>query len=359
MFVGHYGEVVEVPSNWSADVQLRGLTEVVYFHRKFDDDFGRKPFQPKPVDYKLENFAPTGLVELLVIPKNAPGGLGSLAKIRLAKEKELNQSGADYKISQETEGGRWPSGTFHVGTHRPYRLVQTYTESPGEFYILTLGESLEPGAFGLNADRVLDYRLAGDVVSDSLCKHLLAVHDRTPAGKFFENASDLSGIFYYFGLPRFWALFASSIAVMLFLAAWPSKSARSAKIRLLGRSLLLFSLISALAGFFIAYVPVSFGGVVWRRSEDALLIAALINPLIAWGAARGFGSTHVRRVMLTIAGLAVAWMVLMALGPRSNSAAPVGELIITTTLALYFWGMVNASVFALAFGEMAQREARR
>lgn len=123
LFVGHFGETLVVHYGWTAKAEIRGVAEIVHIHRKSHDDFGLRPFQPKPSDFKLENFAPMGLMELVVVPKNAPGGLRTLAELRAAKEKELNSIQAAFRIDDPRE-----SEAFRRCAAAPYR--GEFSDSP-------------------------------------------------------------------------------------------------------------------------------------------------------------------------------------------------------------------------------------
>lgn len=172
LFVGKFREVIELPSDWSVMVDARGPMEAAYFHRKYADNASRVPFTPKPDDYGIENFARLELMELLVIPKNARGGFQSLADIRAAKQAENGPSATDTRIFDETAERGWPPGTFHVLTTRPFRVVQTYTESATEYFILTNGGRLEAGEFALDGKRAEAYNRAVERALGSLRAHV-------------------------------------------------------------------------------------------------------------------------------------------------------------------------------------------
>lgn len=144
LFIGHLGQILELPQGWTADAEMRRDTEIVYFHRALVNGDPAQPFNPKPSEYTLGNFASLGLMELVVIPKDAPGGLRSLEALREAKEKSLQANRFTFKITDAD--GAWPSGTFHVETLMPQRFSQTYSQSSKHFYIFTAGGPLDDQA---------------------------------------------------------------------------------------------------------------------------------------------------------------------------------------------------------------------
>lgn len=353
IFVGHYGESIVIPHGWTARAELRETTEIVYFHRKSHDDFGYKPFQPKPADFKLENFAPMGLMELVVVPKNVPGGLRSLKDIRLAKEKELEASGAAYKTVDES--GAWPRGTFTVRITRPYHVAQTYAQSANEFYIFTSGGVLEEGALGLPKNRAMEYRYAAVDARDSLLEHLRAGDERSPVGTLFTEAPEAGAIMHYFTVPRFLAVYGGVAAALLVLALLPAASPRA---RLFGWSLFLFSQLTAFAGFLFLYVPVRLAGLMWANPGDAALVPALLIPAAAWLAARRFASVHPGRVLAATGVLAALGAAVLLLGPRSTSPLPSEMALFGVTVVLHLLGLAAGLVFALAFGPVKGEMSR-
>ena len=361
IYVGHYGEAVEFPYGWTAEPSMRGLTEAVYFHRKSDDLLGLHPFQPKESDYKPENFAAMRLIELVVVPKNAPGGLRDLKALRGAKEKELTASGADYEIIDEmSEPYFWPHGSFHVEIKRPYRLRQTYSESATEFYILTAGGRLKEGDYSLSNDRILNYNFADALVSGSLGRLLLSVHTRTPGGLLFKAERQESNDFMApFKLVRLRVVLGLFSTGMLILALWPGTSQRVRRAHLFGYSLLFFTLLTALAGFLSVYIPVHCGGVLWRNSAAAGLIPVLLIPWISWIAARRFGSAHPRRILFWSGALAVLLTLDLFRGSRLDSATSADNLAYGTTLLLLVLGLAFGLTFAVAFGPLPQKEEKR
>lgn len=356
IFVGHYGEVIEFPYGWTAEAELRGMTEAAYFHRKSHDVFGFKPFNPKPADYKLENFAPLGLMELVVVPKNAPGGLRRLADIRAAKEKELKASGAAFRIYENPLGGDWPLGTFVVVMQAPHRIEQTYAESPSEFYILTEGGGIEPGDYGLSRAQVLNYAYASQLIRRTLGRSLTAMHGRTVMGRLFERVSATPDFLEDMRPLRIAGILGLCMAPMLVLAFWPGKSPFGRRARLYGRSLLLFSLASALLGFLVVYVPARAAGLVWRRPSAAMVAVEVWTPLIAWAAAVYFGSARTIRIMSVTCALAASWCALLIFEPQSSSFTSASELLGVNILMAFMTGIVFATGFTLAFGKPAAGE---
>lgn len=350
LFVGAYGEIIELPYGWTADPIMRGAAEIVYIHRKSFDDFGLKPFRPKPSDYKPENFEALGLMELMVIPKNAPGGFRSLAELRQAKEEELLSSGTEYKSAETAPLGEWPKGTFYIATSRPYRLLQTYAESEKELYILTTAWRPDEAAHAKDKRRALNYRYALESVDRSLTRHLATIRAHGGAGRWFVSNKDLPPSS---GAPDALRI-ASAIAIPIFamvsFALWPKKSPLTAKIRLYGRALILFSLTSAIAGFLTAYVPARSWQLFWRHIEDALIIASLPNLVVAWGAARAFGSRHIRRILLSVTSLLALWSAIWFFHSRQTVDASTGDGLYLVPLLLFGLGILVASVFTAAFG---------
>lgn len=358
LFVGQYGEAIEIPYYWAADAESRGQTEAVYFHRKYSDDQHRVPFQPKPAEYKPEDFSRLELMELVVIPKNAPGGLRSLAAIRRAKETELARSGLQFKIIDEKNEYAWPRGTFYVETVSPYRLFQTYSESPSEFYIFTVGDgSAVPHSLG--EKRAADYDYTAERAVASLRKHLLAVHKKTPGEFWFKpEPRPTGGFLAEFKQFRLGVAATLLTAVMTILSFWPGSSLAVRRTRLFGRSLLLFSAFAATAGFLSVYIPVRFIGFNWRNSSSAELIPILLMPVIGGIAALRFGSARPRRVLMWTLGLSAIFALDLYRGILLDSVSPSGTMAYEITLYLYVLGLVFGLVFALAFGLAGRDKVR-
>ncbi|MBI2385373.1 MAG: hypothetical protein HYV14_05090 [Elusimicrobia bacterium] len=345
-------------------VEVKGETEVVYFHRNFYDDKGLAPFKLKPSNYKLDDFARLELMELMVIPKMAPGGLRSLADIRAAKDKERMEEGADYKIDDETNEYAWPRGTFHVRTTRPYRAVQTYTESQNEFFILTTGGILNDGDSGLSAKRAEDYNYTVDRALESLRKHVISSshppQEDAASRNLFIPVGELSPNFFSsFKTFRFVVLFGILGGALTGLAFWPGKSVRARRTRDFGRSLFVFAHLAALAGFISGYLPIAIAGVKWRVSNDATLLPVMLVLLISAFAARRLGSARAGRALAATGAIAVLWALLTILtrGPGDRLPAEFG--VFGNTVILYFLGLAFGTAFALAIDHSLQAEESR
>lgn len=365
MFVGHYGETIELPHNWTAEAELRDETEVVYLHRKSHDDFGFRPFQPKKADYKPETFTQMGLAELVVIPKDAPGGLRSLKAIRAAKESELKQIGAEYKIFNETGGGDWHLTTFHVNTNKPYKLRQTYAESPNEFYILTMGVSLEPGDDGFEQNRALSHQSAIQVLDRSLSDYLRLTHNRTLGGKLFRlqrGSADgfLSDFKTMFGDPQWVPKILGAVgAILAALALWPGTTPVARRLRFFGRSLLAFTLLTGLAGFLTVFLPARFCDASWNSDEIPALIPVLLIPGASWAAARAFGSARPLRVLALTGIVAAAWTVAILWGADLKNMDEAVIVALNNTLILYFVGLTFGIAYCFGFGPLTNNEEAR
>lgn len=350
LFVGKYGETIEIPYYWAAFVESRGQAEAVYFHRKFSDDQSRVPFLPKAADYKLEKFSRLELMELVVIPKSAPGGLRSLKEIRRAKEKELTRNGLQFKIVEEKNHFAWPRGTFYLEILSPYRIFQTYSESPREYYILTVGDG-SAGDYGYGKERASDYDFAAERALESLRKHLLSVEGRS-AGRFWFNpvTPPPEGFLANFKQFRLGASAAILTASMLVLSFWPGTSVAARRARLFGRNLVILTSFAASAGFLSVFIPVQIFGVIWRNSSAAELIPILAIPWVGWIAARRFGSARPRRVLFWTLVLAALFALDLNQGIRFDGAVSAGEMAYETTLFLYVLGAAFGVVSGLASG---------
>lgn len=158
VFVGHYGETLSLYSDWTAEAVMRGPVEIVYFRESNTSPSSERPkkvelkeegaevtllrseVQMNPREFIPENFSRLRLMQLMVIPKDAPGGFGSLKQLREAKAEELLTAGLPYDL-QEVGEYPWPPDSFWVSRSTPSRLFQLYTQSDKHLFILTSGAS--------------------------------------------------------------------------------------------------------------------------------------------------------------------------------------------------------------------------
>ncbi|MFA6003815.1 MAG: hypothetical protein WC881_07090, partial [Elusimicrobiota bacterium] len=93
VFVGHYGEILRLDRDWTADAEMNGPMEVIRFHERTVDSrkLSAPEYHPQAEDYVPENFAAKRLMQLLVIPK-AARGFKSLSALKAAKLQELDKS---------------------------------------------------------------------------------------------------------------------------------------------------------------------------------------------------------------------------------------------------------------------------
>lgn len=141
IFVGHFGETLRLPYFVAVDAKMQGPMERINFHFKTVDpaNFFSKPFSPEAGDFVPKNFARLRLMQMLVIPKDVPGGFRSLDALREAKTKELSATGNPFNL-RPGEESTWPPETFWVWISTPYPLFQLYTQSDKNFFIVTIGE---------------------------------------------------------------------------------------------------------------------------------------------------------------------------------------------------------------------------
>lgn len=364
VYAGHYGALLEMDSDWTAEARMEGATEVVNFHRKSHDILGRRPVLSQPSDYKAENFAPMTLMELIVIPKNAPGGLRSLRALRDAKENELKRTPIVFEINEVTNNDTWPLGTFHVQITAPYRLWQVYSESPNEFYILTLGGPLKAGDYGLSEDRVFDYNSADAILRNSISSYLLSAHRQSPRGSLFMYPPAYPrGFLGYLKIiganVRYWTIVATMVILILVPAFWPGKSQRLRRMRFMGRSLVFFSGSAAIVGFLAAYAPTLATGLIWRHTAAPELLSLVVLPGLGVLAAKVLRSSHPKRVLLWTTALAGFLSFFSIQGNEVDQAVAAVELACGNAMFFLFLGLIFGLVFALSFGPLPKGEVRR
>jgi hypothetical protein len=340
IFVGHFGETLRLPYFWAADARMQGPMEVVNFHLATIEPMKvvSPPFNPKSKDYIPENFKRLRLMQLLVIPKNVPGGFKSLDEIREAKSRELDAAGDSYKL-EKLGNYRWPPDSFMVWISTPYTLFQFYTQSDKNIFILTSGS----GPYDENSgDPILTNSTAR--LCSSLETHLDEFRLKIIAERGFFR--DLRIVV----IP--WALFCAFAAILSFLPKHPNWLRR---LRLIGRATFVFiSAWQILAG------PVLF--VAWRlglgrtiNEGSILFCAGLIMPWISKAATVRLGGQRPWRVFIWSA---IANIPSVIVGYSFNEDFISGALIISGSQNflrlsnfLCILGLLNGVMFGLAHQE--------
>ncbi|PIR16110.1 MAG: hypothetical protein COV48_10685, partial [Elusimicrobia bacterium CG11_big_fil_rev_8_21_14_0_20_64_6] len=288
IFVGHFGETVRLADFWSVDARMQGPMEVVNFHLATMDPMKvvSPPFNTTPKDFATENFKRLRLMQMLVIPKDVPGGFQSLAQLRLAKEKELNATGSGYTL-QELGEHSWPPDSFVVTISTPYAIFQLYTQSDKYLFFVTSGAS----PFDKNPDDPILAKSTRDI-ANSLSTHLDEFRLKIVAEKGFVY--DLRIV----AIP--WAAVCALAALLAFLPVQ--------RLRLIGRATFGF----ATGGLLIAG-PLLFAS--WRLGLDRviseaslLLCVGLLMPWICRSVSVRLGGQRPLRVLVWSAIGNVFWI---------------------------------------------------
>lgn len=330
LFIGHYGEIFAYSDGWMAEASMRAETEFVRL-------------QPKPARgevatladsaFRPENFTKKNLLELVVIPKDAPGGYRSLRDIRRAKEQDMSAHGIEYAIHDRESGDRqfdFPPGTFRVRIKRPYRLLQRYTESPKEFFILTYGDP--------EASVVNEAAISGNIgtVEQSLSKYLAGVNPPK------RPEIDLRG---FQGFWRMWLFFNGPLLLLILL---PRSNSFLKRLNFIAYNLILFLNISGLIGFLIPCISYRTGWGTWQNGALLFATLAILGPWICRLIARRFYRPDEKRIFWW-SWLAALPLVALDLEGYSSHALPdpVFEIIFSSTFAFAMTGMAFGLIFSL------------
>lgn len=266
VFVGHFGETLRLPYFVAVDATMRGPMERVNFHFRTVDPakFVSAPFSPSAKDFVPENFARLRLMQMLVIPKDVPGGFRSLDALREAKAKELSATGNSFDLRQ-IGGYPWPPETFSVSITTPYPLFQLYTQSDKNFFIVTIGE--DPFV-ATPKDRFL--ASSGSSLCNSLSTYL---YQFIPPPKEEVAPLDLG----LAALP--WAAVCIIAVALGFL---PKNGEWRGRLRLMGRMTFGLATVALLFGNPILFVAMNRGLGRTINPATLLLCASLIFPFISW-----------------------------------------------------------------------------
>ncbi|MBI2788836.1 MAG: hypothetical protein HYX59_09160 [Elusimicrobia bacterium] len=342
VFIGHFGETVRLPYFWAADARMQGPMERVNFHFKTVDPMKMfsAPFSPEAKDYVPENFARLRLMQMLVIPKDVPGGYPSLEKLREAKSKELSETGNPYDLRKVGEYP-WPPETFWVSISTPYPLFQLYTQSDKYFFIVTSGAS--PYA----KDRK-DPVLANSV--GDLCGSLSTYLDQF-AEKLANRPKPISTALVAL-LP--WG---GICAVGIALGFLPKRGIWLSRLNLMGRTMVGLTSISLLIAIPLLFIS-------WRQGLDKtinegsiLLGAGLVMPWACTAISSWLNGRNPWRLFgwsLVANGLPIAAGYMIARDFHSGKVSIIGtEDFVMLSITLCALGLANAIAFALAHRQQA------
>lgn len=331
IFVGHYGEILHLYSDWTAEAVMHGPMEVVRIHGKKVDNnkLDSPPFEPEAKDYIPENFTRLRLMQLLIIPKNVPGGYRNLKDLREAKTAELIASNLGFKLEQ-AGGYPWPDETFRVSISTPYRLFQLYTQDDNHFYIATTGLNPE--------DPVLTS--ASEKLTNDLSTHLYS--------GYFEHRIEENIL--RESLSRVLSPWGATCTLGALLWLFPARRDRLHRLRLFGKMTFGFSMASHLIA-----LPLLFFS--WRLGLDRVvndgsipLGIALLMPGLCWFASTRMGGERPRRVVIASA---LANIIPAIVGYAYWSQFMGGKITITGT-SNFWWLSLTLSTAAilnaLAFG---------
>lgn len=284
-FVGHYGETFRFCPTCEASSEMQGLTEVIRLHESVrkTDKGAFVPFDPKPGEYVPQNFTPLNLGQLIVVPKGAPNGFRSLRKLRQAKEKELALSGVRYKLLPErpAEYDLWPQDTFGVVVSTPYRLFQLYTQSDKNFFILTAGID------------DLSHPDAGDIrfVCNSLQKYLR------------QFSRQVSEDYLIFKDSLFMIPWGALIVIFGALGFAPKHDGWRGRVRLIGRTVLLFSVVLPLLAWAILFWGWRNGFDKWVNGGSIDFGVLFVMPWVNGALSYGLGGRRLMRVFFWTVGI--------------------------------------------------------
>lgn len=317
-YVGEYGEMVLFRKEYRVYASMHDGVEVVDFYAtsiRFKKRWGNG-FFPDRVKIDSGTFQIDDLVQMIVLPKEK-SGFKTLAELRAAKELELKNGGEAFRINDHPEPVEYlPPQSFEVkiGT----ALVQLYTESPKERFILTA----RPPERGSNFE--LEYGQIRDSLGEYLYR-LTAPSPPTPAEEGAQaNARWL----------RLWIPFQACVLALALVAYWPRFHPRTfwsaCAVFLFGNLASLIGwliaelLIRAIPWFYYWFTPASVG----------VLLAA---PAAAYGLERVSG----RRLTTTGKVLAAAYLAL-ALIPawEFTGHIPASALSIVPTIAFKWAGLI-------------------
>lgn len=339
VFVGHFGEPIQLPYGWAAAAEMQGPTESIHIYRSrtklvhTSQGTGYVPDIPSASDFTPENLTSQGLIALIAAPKDAPGGYRDLEDLRHAKERELSARGADFRIEDNCgykQQMEFPAHSFQVWINSPYRLYQCYTASPEAIFILSSADPRTSAPGSSEIWRPLE------MVQRSLERYLHAV---VPPS---APALDLRGF------KGFWKGWLPLCGVFILLMALPGAGALVKRANVVGRNLLIFVNLFGLIGFLIPVVSYRFdlGAGLWRNSGTISVIPAVLGPwFFAWVADRFCGADGKR--VFRWSWVAAVPLIAISLQDHFQPSAPVSDVILGSTLVCALEGIAFGLVLSL------------
>lgn len=285
-YVGRYGEVFKLNSDWQIVPEMQGKVEVINYYPKYAHDRpagSLKLFRPKASDFAPENFSRLGLVQLAIIPRSSDV-YRSLDELKEAKIQNLQASGVRFQVldypSPAPLNGSWPAGTFEIYVSSPYRLSQLYTATQNYLAILTHGFDTPPATAILLHSGMLKSGLTDWLVPERPVAH----DDEATTRDILTKGLSIHPL----SLPRVWMSWVAISGLLCLLTGLLGAGGRWAQLRRISLSALVFSNTGAFLGglFGILFWPFP-----WftRHLPASPAVACLFTPLAAWGMGRVLG----------------------------------------------------------------------
>lgn len=309
VFVGNYGEVLDVDSDWGVQAFMSGNTEIVRFYPKCDtfcfERNAKKLPVPGPADYSNPaNFTPKRLMQLVVYAK-ATSDIKTLKELRALREKTLKDDRIECSTLKEKRdtpclifdmgpGTNWlpdelPRESFSVNIKAPYKLHQYYYQTAKLLIIFSVGDPAGDGDAG--AVKTLHNSLQSYLTENLWALERSYENARLGPTSPFKNAL-LMGVLVLVNLIGLTFVFRS----------------RKPRLCLSGRFLLILTNLFALLGWSQAYLTqILKSPVIINESSGPLFLALLAPALCGWMSFRR-GGRHPLRVVLfcLIPGIFVA-----------------------------------------------------
>ncbi|MFA6092023.1 MAG: hypothetical protein WCU88_05315 [Elusimicrobiota bacterium] len=287
VFVGQYGEVLSYPAEWNlrAGIADDGV-EVLQFFPKNGPEVSNEEFQVE------SNFASKRLMDILVIPKRSGKKFETLAMQRRSEERDLKKKGVEYTLIDEQD---WPTlGAFRVNTTKPYQLMELYSQSDRNIFIM--GIAPIPGDIA--------YTSAAQAVLDSLKRH-------EARSKKFLVKQDM---FAFFKDGFMWSLEGILCGICLLLLLF-----RKPRARWCAAAIFAYAHVAGLYAWATAVTFWLLGKPLWMQVPAVPLV--ILAPLISWAISKKMGGTRLWRVVVWAIPPAIFFGVFITAWARFGSVA--------------------------------------